>query len=209
VVSFQTPSPQELDHDYLWRCMQALPERGRIGIFNRSYYEEVLVVRVHPKLLEAQQLPSSLVTKRIWKRRYEDIAAMERYLARNGMAIRKFFLHVSREEQKKRLLNRLQDPHKNWKFSMADIRERDYWDDYMEAYERMVRHTSSAQAPWFVVSADHKWFTQVVVAAAVVDALQDMHLAFPKVSAEQRKELQAARELLEASSHSQPAKDRQ
>jgi PPK2 family polyphosphate:nucleotide phosphotransferase len=196
MVSFQAPSPKELDHDYLWRCMQVLPERGRIGIFNRSYYEEVLVVRVHPKLLEAQKLPPSLVTKRIWRERYEDISAMERYLARNGIAIRKFFLHVSREEQKTRLLERLQDPHKNWKFSMADVRERDYWDDYMDAYERMVRHTSSAQAPWFVVPADHKWFTRLVVAAAVVDALQDMDLAFPKVSAEQRKELQAARELL-------------
>jgi PPK2 family polyphosphate:nucleotide phosphotransferase len=151
VVSFKVPSPRELDHDYLWRCMKALPERGCIGIFNRSYYEEVLVVRVHPKLLEAQKLPPSLVTRRIWRERYEDISAMERYLARNGIVTRKFFLHVSREEQRKRLLERLQEPHKNWKFSVADVRERDYWDAYMEAYERMIRHTSSAQAPWFVV----------------------------------------------------------
>jgi PPK2 family polyphosphate:nucleotide phosphotransferase len=199
VFSFKAPSHEELDHDYLWRCMKALPERGRIGIFNRSYYEEVLVLRVHPEILKNQQLPPSLVTKHIWKERYEDINAMERHLNRNGIGIRKFFLHVSREEQKKRLLARLEDPHKNWKFSLADARERDFWDNYMDAYEQTIRHTSSEQAPWFVVPADNKWFTRLVVAAAVIDALEDMHLAFPTVSAEKRKELQAAREILENS----------
>jgi PPK2 family polyphosphate:nucleotide phosphotransferase len=198
VFSFKAPSHEELDHDYLWRCMKALPERGRIGIFNRSYYEEVLVVRVHPELLKGQRIPPSLVTKHIWKERYEDINAMERYLTRNGVAIRKFFLHVSPEEQRKRFLERLEDPHKNWKFSMADVRERDYWKDYMHAYEQMIRHTSSEQAPWFVVPADNKWFTRLVVAAAVIDALEDLDLAFPKLDAEKRKELQAVREILEA-----------
>jgi PPK2 family polyphosphate:nucleotide phosphotransferase len=198
VFSFKAPSHEELNHDYLWRCMKAVPERGRIGVFNRSYYEEVLVVRVHPDLLEAQQLPPSLVTRHIWAERYEDINAMERYLTRNGIGIRKFFLHVSREEQKKRFLERLEDPHKNWKFSVADARERDFWNDYMHAYEQMVRHTSTKQSPWFVVPADHKWFTRLVVAAAVIDALEDMHVAFPTVSPEKRKELQAAREILEA-----------
>jgi PPK2 family polyphosphate:nucleotide phosphotransferase len=198
VFAFKAPSHGELDHDYLWRCMKAIPERGRIGVFNRSYYEEVLVVRVHPELLEAQRLPPLLVTKHIWKQRYEDINAMERYLTRNGVAIRKFFLHVSRPEQTKRFLERLEDPHKNWKFSVADARERDFWDDYMDAYEQMVRHTSSEQAPWFVVPADNKWFTRLVVAAAVIDALEDMDVAFPKVSPEKRKELQSAREILEA-----------
>jgi PPK2 family polyphosphate:nucleotide phosphotransferase len=198
VFSFKAPSQEELDHDYLWRCRKAVPERGRIGIFNRSYYEEVLVVRVHPELLEAQRLPPSLVTKQIWMERYEDINGMERYLTRNGIAIRKFFLYVSREEQKKRFLERLEDPHKNWKFSVADARERDFWDDYMDAYEQMIRHTSTKQAPWFVVPADNKWFTRLVVAAAVIDALEDMDLAFPKIGAQKRKELQAVREILEA-----------
>jgi PPK2 family polyphosphate:nucleotide phosphotransferase len=199
VFSFKAPSHEELDHDYLWRCMKAVPERGRIGVFNRSYYEEVLVVRVHPELLEAQRLPPPLVTKHIWKERYEDICAMERYLTRNGIGIRKFFLHVSREEQRKRFLERLEDPHKNWKFSMADARERDFWDDYMDAYEQMIRHTSTEQAPWFVIPADNKWYTRLVVAAAVIDALEDMNLAFPRMSPEKRKELQAAREMLMAS----------
>jgi PPK2 family polyphosphate:nucleotide phosphotransferase len=198
VFSFKAPSQEELDHDYLWRCRKAVPERGRIGIFNRSYYEEVLVVRVHPELLEAQRLPPSLVTKQIWMERYEDINGMERYLTRNGIGIRKFFLHVSREEQKKRFLERLEDPHKNWKFSVADARERNRWDEYMDAYEQMIRHTSSKQAPWFVVPADNKWFTRLVVAAAAIDALEDMDLAFPKIGAEKRKELQAVREILEA-----------
>jgi PPK2 family polyphosphate:nucleotide phosphotransferase len=199
VYSFKAPSPEELDHDFLWRCMKALPERGRIGIFNRSYYEEVLVVRVHPELLSGQKLPPALVTKQIWRERYEDINATERYLTRNGIVIRKFFLHVSLEEQTKRFLERLQDPSKNWKFSVADARERDHWDDYMHAYEQMVRHTSSEYAPWFVVPADNKWFTRLVVAAAVIDALEEMNLAFPKVHAAKREELQAVREILEAS----------
>ncbi len=199
VFSFKAPSHEELDHDYLWRCMKRVPERGRIGIFNRSYYEEVLVVRVHPDLLKSQRLPSALETKHIWKERYEDINAFERYLTRNGIAIRKFFLHVSPEEQKKRFLERLEQPNKNWKFSVSDARERDYWDDYMEAYEQMIQHTSHAHAPWFVVPADNKWFTRLVVAATVIDALQDMDLAFPKVDAERHKELQAVREILEES----------
>jgi PPK2 family polyphosphate:nucleotide phosphotransferase len=198
VFSFKGPSHEELDHDYLWRCMKVLPRRGHIGIFNRSYYEEVLVVRVHPELLKSQQLPSSLVTKRIWNERYEDINAMEHYLTRNGIAVRKFFLHVSPEEQKKRFLERLETPNKNWKFSVGDVRERDYWDDYMDAYEQMIRHTSSTHAPWFVVPADNKWFTRLVVAAAVIDALEDMDLAFPKLDAEKRRELQAVRKILEA-----------
>jgi PPK2 family polyphosphate:nucleotide phosphotransferase len=197
VFSFKAPSHEELDHDYLWRCMKCVPERGRIGIFNRSYYEEVLVVRVHPNLLKSQRLPSALETKHIWKERYEDINAFERYLTRNGIAIRKFFLHVSPGEQKKRFLERLEQPNKNWKFSVSDARERDYWDDYMQAYEQMIQHTSHAHAPWFVVPADNKWFTRLVVAATVIDALQDMDLAFPKVDAERHKELQAMREILE------------
>jgi PPK2 family polyphosphate:nucleotide phosphotransferase len=200
VFSFKAPSPEELDHDYLWRSMKALPERGRIGIFNRSYYEEVLVDRVHPELLNKQRLPLALTTKHIWKQRYEDISAMERHLTRNGISIRKFFLHVSREEQQKRLLARLDDPHKNWKVSVADAREREFWDDYLEAYEQMIRHTSSEQAPWFVVPADNKWFTRLVVAAAVIDALEDMQLAFPKINAEKRQEMEAARALLEDAS---------
>jgi PPK2 family polyphosphate:nucleotide phosphotransferase len=199
VFSFKAPSHEELDHDYLWRCMKRVPERGRIGIFNRSYYEEVLVVRVHPDLLKSQRLPSALETKHIWKERYEDINAFERYLTRNGIAVRKFFLHVSPEEQKKRFLERLEQPNKNWKFSVSDARERDYWDDYMEAYEQMIQHTSHAHAPWFVVPADNKWFTRLVVAATVIDALQDMDLAFPKVDAERHNELQAVREILEES----------
>jgi PPK2 family polyphosphate:nucleotide phosphotransferase len=197
VFSFKAPSDEDLDHDYLWRCMKALPERGRIGIFNRSYYEEVLVVRVHPELLKAQRIPPALVTNRIWKERYADINGMESYLSRNGIAIRKFFLHVSRGEQRKRFLERLEEPDKNWKFSVADARERKHWDDYMAAYEQMIRHTSSKQAPWFVVPADNKWFTRLVVAAAVIDALEDMDLVYPKIGAEKRKELQTVREILE------------
>jgi PPK2 family polyphosphate:nucleotide phosphotransferase len=199
VFSFKAPSHEELDHDYLWRCMKALPERGRIGIFNRSYYEEVLAVRVHPELLKGQRLPPSLVTKHIWRERYDDINAVERYPTRNGIVIRKFFLHVSREEQRERFLRRLEDQTKNWKFSAADAHERDHWDDYMHAYEQMIQHTSSEQAPSFVVPADNKWFTRLVVAAALIDALEDMHLAFPKKSAEKRQELQVAREILEGS----------
>jgi PPK2 family polyphosphate:nucleotide phosphotransferase len=197
VYSFKSPSPQELDHDYLWRTTICLPERGRIGIFNRSYYEEVLAVRVHREFLENQRLPPELVTKHIWKDRFEDINAFERYAARNGITIRKFFLHLSKEEQKKRFLERLENPDKNWKFSMADARERGFWDDYMVAYEEMIRNTATKHAPWYVVPADNKWFTRTVVAAAIYDALDEMKLSFPTVSDEKRKELEAARSVLE------------
>ena len=193
VTSFKSPSAEELDHDYLWRCMKALPERGRIGIFNRSYYEEVLVVRVHPELLAGQKLPQQLVTKKIWKQRYEDICNVEQYLARNGTLILKFFLHVSEDEQKKRFLERLDDPDKNWKFSMADAREREHWDAYMQAYESMIRHTAAEAAPWFVVPADNKWFTRVAVAAAIIDGLHSLELQYPRVDAQKKRELAAAR----------------
>jgi PPK2 family polyphosphate:nucleotide phosphotransferase len=197
VYSFKAPSPEELDHDFLWRTSRCLPERGRIGIFNRSYYEEVLAVRVHTEFLEKQRLPPRLVTNQIWKERFEDISSFERYATRNGIAIRKFFLNVSRDEQKKRFLERLDNPDKNWKFSMADAQERERWDDYMAAYEDMIRHTASGHAPWYVVPADNKWFTRLVVAAAVIEALDDMNLAYPKVDDEKRKELEAARSMLE------------
>ena len=202
VYSFKAPSEEELDHDYLWRTVKRLPERGRIGIFNRSHYEEVLVVRVHRELLAKEKIPDSLVTKKIWKERYRDINAFERYLTRNGVVIRKFFLHISAEEQKKRLLERLDDPAKNWKFSTADADEREYWDDYMEAYEDMVRHTSSKHAPWFVVPANHKWFSRLVVAAAIIDALEELDLAFPKIDAAKRKELEDVRKALADSTKS-------
>ena len=196
VHSFKAPSSEELDHDFLWRCLKALPERGRIGIFNRSYYEDVLVVRVHQELLAKQKLPERLVTKRIWEERYEDINAVERYLARNGYVILKFFLHVSRREQKKRFLERLDQPEKNWKFSSADAKERGHWDEYMEAYEDMIRATATKDAPWFVVPADNKWFTRLVVAGAVVEALEDLDLEFPEVDKEKRAELAKARRML-------------
>ena len=196
VASFKAPSAEELDHDYLWRCQGHLPERGRIGIFNRSYYEEVLVVKAHPELLAKQRLPPSLVTGRIWKHRYEDIRSFERYLGRNGIAIRKFFLHVSRREQKRRFLERLEVPEKNWKFSAADVRERGVWKNYMEAYEDLIRQTATVDAPWYVVPADNKWFTRTVVAAAVIDALTSLDLHFPKVDAAKRKELAEVREVL-------------
>lgn len=197
VYSFKAPSVEELDHDFLWRTSCRLPERGRIGIFNRSYYEEVLVVRVHEELLAREKLPRKLVGKNIWKERYEDIASFERYLSRNGVLIRKFFLHVSREEQRKRFLSRLEEPEKNWKFSLADAREREFFDDYMEAYEDMIRHTATPEAPWFVVPADNKWFTRLVVAGAVVDALQGLDLSFPTVDEARRGELDEARRALE------------
>jgi PPK2 family polyphosphate:nucleotide phosphotransferase len=197
VHSFKAPSSEELDHDYLWRCMKNLPERGRIGIFNRSYYEEVLVVRVHPELLAGQKLPKSLITKSIWEDRYEDIKNLERYLARNGILIRKFFLHVSKKEQKKRFLERLDNPDKNWKFSMGDAQERAHWDDYQKAYEDLLRATATKHAPWYVVPADNKWFTRVVVAAAIIDALGSLDLEFPEVSDDKKKELAAARIALE------------
>jgi PPK2 family polyphosphate:nucleotide phosphotransferase len=196
VYSFKAPSSEELDHDFLWRCMKYVPERGRIGIFNRSYYEETLVVRVHPELLEKQSLPPQLVTKDIWKERFNDIQNFERYLTRNGIVIRKFFLHVSKGAQKKRFLERLDDPEKNWKFSANDIKERAFWDDYMAAYEDMIRHTSSPEAPWYVVPADNKWFTRIAVAATVIEALDVLDLAYPKVSEEKLKELAAAKQSL-------------
>jgi PPK2 family polyphosphate:nucleotide phosphotransferase len=197
VHSFKAPSAEELDHDYLWRCFKALPERGRIGIFNRSYYEEVLVVRVHQELLARQKLPPTLVTGSIWQERYEDICNLERYLGRNGVLIRKFFLHVSKEEQKKRFLERLDNPDKNWKFSIADASERGHWDDYQEAYEHMIRATATKDAPWYVVPADNKWYTRVVVAAAIIDALGSLDLKFPQVSDDKKQELAAARLALE------------
>jgi PPK2 family polyphosphate:nucleotide phosphotransferase len=196
VYSFKTPSTEELNHDYLWRTMQRVPERGRIGIFNRSYYEEVLVVRVHQDFLKAERIPDSLIAKDLWDQRFRDICAFERYFSRNGIVIRKFFLHLSKPEQKKRFLERLDQPEKNWKFSAADVREREYWDNYMDAYEDMIRNTSTKHSPWFVIPADNKWFTRLVLAAAVVDTLDDLDVAYPKVDAQKRKELQAARKIL-------------
>jgi PPK2 family polyphosphate:nucleotide phosphotransferase len=196
VASFKTPSAEELDHDYLWRCQQHLPERGRIGIFNRSYYEEVLVVRVHPEFLGRERLPPSLVGKKIWRHRYQDICAFERYLARNGVAILKFFLHVSRDEQKRRFLERLDTPEKNWKFSTADTAERRHWKEYQEAYQDMIRATATPWAPWYVVPADQKWFTRAVVADAVVDALASLDLQYPRVDKDKQVELVAARKIL-------------
>jgi PPK2 family polyphosphate:nucleotide phosphotransferase len=193
VTSFKAPYAEDLDHDYLWRCLKVLPERGRIGIFNRSYYEEVLVVRVHETLLANQKLPPGLVTRKIWKHRYQDIRAVERYLSRNGTRILKFFLNVSRDEQKKRFLERLDNPDKNWKFSMADVHERGYWDDYMHAYEDAIRHTATRDAPWYVVPADNKWFARVVVAAAIIEALDGLGLHYPQVDETKKKELDAAR----------------
>ena len=198
VHSFKRPSEEELDHDYLWRSVKALPERGRIGIFNRSHYEEVLVVRVHPEILERQKLPAPLVTRRLWRERFEDINAFERHLSRNGVVIRKFFLHVSKAEQRRRFLERLDDPAKNWKFSAGDLDERDRWRDYMRAYEDVLSQTSTDEAPWFIVPADHKWFTRVVIADLVVDALQSLKLALPKLSKEEESARAAARERLES-----------
>jgi PPK2 family polyphosphate:nucleotide phosphotransferase len=196
VFSFKQPSMEELDHDYLWRYQKCLPERGRIGIFNRSYYEEVLVVRVHTELLGRQRMPPALVTKGIWKERLDDIAGFERYLARQGTTVLKFFLHVSIKEQKRRFLQRLEQPEKNWKFSPADIGERRYWDDYMAAYEDAIRRTASRDAPWYVVPADNKWFTRLVVAAAIVDALWKLGLEYPGVDEARGKEIAAARRSL-------------
>jgi len=196
VVSFKTPTPEELDHDYLWRTTLRLPERGRIGIFNRSYYEDVLILRVHPELLATNKLPPSLVTRKIWKERYEDINAYERHLARNGTIILKFFLHLSRGEQLKRFLERLERPEKNWKFSLADVRERNYWKKYQKAFQEAIRSTATRRAPWYVVPADHKWFARLVVAAAIVDTLEGLNLSFPVVDKEKRRELAAAKEEL-------------
>ena len=196
VSSFKQPSPEELNHDFLWRCVKCLPERGRIGIFNRSYYEEVLVVRVHPELLEKQKLPPSSAGKRIWDKRLADIADFEDYLSRQGTVILKFFLHVSRKEQKKRFLERLEKPEKNWKFYPADVQERAFWDDYMRAFEEAIRATAAPHAPWYVVPADNKWFTRLVVAAAIVEAVENLKLSYPEIDAVKKKGLVAARAAL-------------
>jgi PPK2 family polyphosphate:nucleotide phosphotransferase len=198
VYSFKAPSNEDLDHDFLWRTSRCLPERGRIGIFNRSYYEEVLVVRVHPQILAGQKLPSRLVSKRIWEERFEDIRAFESYLARQGYVILKFFLNVSKKAQKERFLERLDQPDKNWKFALGDARERGHWGAYMRAYQDLIRATAAPHAPWYVVPADRKWFTRLVVAAAIHDALDKLHLAYPKVDEAKRKELRAARAALAA-----------
>jgi len=198
VFSFKSPSQEELDHDYLWRCLRRMPERGRIGIFNRSYYEETLVVRVHNEILAKQRIPEKLKTKKIWKDRFEDIRNVEQYLTNNGVVIRKFFLHVSKDEQKERFMERLDRPEKNWKFSSADAKERGYWDDYMKAYEEMIQETSTSYAPWYVVPADRKWFTRLVVAAAVIETLDSLDLHYPKVSEAKKAELAEARKTLEA-----------
>lgn len=203
VYSFKTPSAEDLDHDYLWRCIKCLPNRGHIGIFNRSYYEETLVVRVHPEYLAKQKIPPQLVDKDIWKTRFQDINAFERYLANNGIITCKFFLHVSKQEQKRRFLSRVETPERNWKFSTADMNERKLWNQYQDAYEDMIRHTATKQAPWYVVPADHKWFTRIVVAAAVIDTLANLNLKYPQVDASKLKELAAAkRQLLSRKSSS-------
>jgi PPK2 family polyphosphate:nucleotide phosphotransferase len=197
VSSFKQPSVEELDHDFLWRATNRLPARGKIGIFNRSYYEEVLVVRVHQEFLAKQHLPPKLITKDIWQERFEDMCNLESFLTRNGVVIRKFFLHVSKEEQRQRFLKRLEEPEKNWKFSDADVRERQCWDDYMEAYQEMIRHTATPEAPWYVVPADHKWFMHAAVSSAIVETLQELKLSYPTVDRARRKELEAARAALE------------
>ena len=199
VHSFKAPSEVELQHDFLWRTTCDLPERGHIGIFNRSYYEEVLIVRVHPEILKGEKTPPTLVGKDIWDERFEDIRSFERHMARNGTVIRKLFLHLSKKEQKKRFLARLDEPEKNWKFSANDIHERKYWDDYQDAYEDMIRNTATKHAPWYVVPADNKWFTRLVISTVIVDALESLDLAYPKVDEGKLKELKAARKLLEAS----------
>jgi len=198
VYSFKGPSAEDLDHDFLWRTTKCLPERGRIGIFNRSYYEEVLVVKVHREVLAKQKLPAELVTKDLWKERYQSIADFEKHLARNGTVLVKIFLNLSRKEQKKRFLERLDQSDKNWKFSAADVRERQFWKDYMSAYEEAIRATAAPWAPWYVVPADNKWFSRLVVAAAIIHEMQKLDLEYPKVGPAQRKELEAARKVLEA-----------
>jgi len=196
VFSFKQPSSEDLDHDFLWRYVKCLPERGRIGIFNRSYYEEVLVVRVHPEILAKQKLPQDRVGKRIWDERLADIANFEDYLTRQGTIILKFFLHLSREEQKKRFMERLDTPEKSWKFSAADVKEREYWDNYMHAFEAAIQATAGQLAPWYVVPADHKWFTRLIVAAAIVEAVENLGLSYPQIDAIKKKELVTAREAL-------------
>jgi PPK2 family polyphosphate:nucleotide phosphotransferase len=197
VFSFKAPTSEDLDHDYMWRCLKRLPERGRIGIFNRSYYEETLVVRVHEEILKKQKLPEKLVTKHLWDERFQDIRNFEKYLSRNGTIVRKFFLHVSEDEQKKRFLERIDNPDKNWKFEFGDVNEREHWDSYMSAYEDMIRNTATKDSPWYVIPADNKWFTRLVVAAAVIDALDSLDLKYPEVGEEKLKELAEAKSLLE------------
>ena len=196
VHSFKQPSLEELNHDFMWRANRRLPERGHIGIFNRSYYEEVLVVRVHPELLKNERIPEELIEKDVWQERFEDISNSERHLTRNGIVVRKFFLNLSKKEQKKRFLERLDNPEKNWKFSAADSRERECWDDYMNAYEEMIAETSKEHVPWYVVPADNKWYTRLVVAAAIVDTLEELNLSYPKLSPQERKQLLEARKEL-------------
>lgn len=196
VFSFKAPSTEELNHDYLWRSHTRVPERGKIGIFNRSYYEEVLVVRVHPSLLRNQKLPESVIGKHIWEQRYDDINAFERYLTRNGVVIQKFFLNLSKKEQKKRFLKRLDDSKKNWKFSMADVQERGYWKDYQEAYEEMIQNTATKHAPWYVVPADNKWYTHLIVGSVIISALEKLDLSFPLLDHAKKKELENARDSL-------------
>jgi PPK2 family polyphosphate:nucleotide phosphotransferase len=196
VYSFKAPSGEELNHDFLWRTSRCLPERGRIGIFNRSYYEEVLITRVHPDVLAREPMPPELKGKQIWKERFEDIDAFERYLTRNGTVVRKFFLHISKEEQKRRFLSRIDNPKKNWKFSEDDAREREFWDAYMHAYQDMIRHTASQEAPWYVVPADHKWFTRLVIASVIIKTLEDLKLAYPTVDQRKKRELERARKVL-------------
>jgi PPK2 family polyphosphate:nucleotide phosphotransferase len=198
VYTFKAPSPEELDHDFMWRCLKVLPERGRIGVFNRSYYEEVLVVRVRPELLARQHLPRELVTPRIWRERYEDIRNIEHYLCRNGTVIRKFFFNVSKAEQRRRFLARLDDPAKNWKFSIGDVEERLKWREYMKAYEDAINATTTRSAPWFVIPADNKWFTRLAVAKIVIETLEAMDLNFPPIDGQKRRELAAARRRLRA-----------
>jgi len=198
VSSFKAPSAEELDHDFLWRCAKRVPERGRIGIFNRSYYEETLVVRVHPNFLDGQKLPPDVKTKNLWKRRYHDITNFERYLCHNGVLVLKFFLHVSKEEQRQRFLARIDDPGKNWKFSLGDVREREHWDEYMDAYEDTIRHTASKHAPWYVVPADNKWFTRLVVASAIVTNLNALDLDYPTLNEDELQALQEAKTALTA-----------
>jgi PPK2 family polyphosphate:nucleotide phosphotransferase len=198
VASFKTPTSTDLDHDYLWRCNLQLPERGRIGIFNRSYYEELLVVKVHPEFLKGQKIPSSLVNKELWNNRYKDIRNYEKYLANNGTVILKFFLHLSKDEQKSRFLARIENPDKNWKFSSNDSKERVFWDDYMKAYEEAIQNTATKNAPWYVIPADNKWYTRIIVAAAIIDTLGSLNLAYPTVEKEKLKELEDARIILES-----------
>lgn len=196
VSSFKAPSPEELDHDFLWRCQKHLPERGRIGIFNRSYYEEVLVVRVHEQILMNQKLPEKLVTKDIWENRFQDIRNFEKYLNRNGTIIIKFFLNVSKEEQKERFIERIDDPEKNWKFSTGDVKERGYWNDYMHAYEELIKNTSTEKSPWYVIPADNKSYARIAIASAIIQALDEMDLEYPTVSAEKIAELQTIKKAL-------------